>query len=1084
MRKLTPILVGFLCLIFITQLKAQEALWLRYPSISPDGKTIIFSYKGDIFKVSAEGGVATPLTLHPAFDSRPIWSPDGKTIVFASDRNGNFDIYKISIEGGQATRLTTHSNSEVPCSFSPDGSKILFNTLIQDKAESVLFPSGVLQELYAVSINGGRPSQILSVPALNARYDKSGKKIIFHNRKGYENAWRKHHTSSVTRDVMMYDSETQKYTYLTDFEGEDRNPIYSSDETEIYYLSEKSGSFNVHKFPIADPTKIEQITQHEKHPVRFLSLAFESENDRLCYSFDGQIYIKDKDSKPKKLSIQIPYDFFGHDAQYKNKVGSISEMAVSPNGKEVAFIIRGEVYVTSTEYTTTKRITNTPEQERSVSFSPDGKAILYAGERNGSWNLYQTKLVRKDDKYFFNALEIKEETLLESTPETFQPSYSPDGKEVAFLYERTSLRVINLKTKAIRTITENSVAYSYSDGDQWYQWSPDSKWFLIDYQPSFWFNSEVGIVSANGGKITNLTQSGYSDYRPTWDNDGKMILWMNDKYGYRSHGSWGAQYDMFGMFFKQEDFNIFKMNKEEHEYWKESQKDSDKKSDDDKEDKKSDSDKKDAEPKTLEINLEGIEDRKIRLTLNSTGLSGAIMNKEASKMYYLARGAKGFDLWERDFRENKNKVLVKLGAKQVQMTADSKKKNIFLLADGHLKKIKMGTSDVKGISFSAPMNLDKAGERAYMFEHTWRQTLKKFYDPKMHNVDWEFYKQEYTKFLPHINNNYDYAEMLSEILGELNASHTGSGYRPRNQNGDQTAYFGALLDWNYSGNGLKIKEVLDKSPLLKAKIPVKTGEIVEKINNIEIKAGEDYFPLLNRQAGQTTLLTIFDPISKKRRDEVIKLISYRQQNQLLYERWVKQRRADVEKLSKGRLGYVHVRGMNSRSFREVYSEVLGRYADKEGIVIDTRFNGGGWLHDDLATFFRGETYVTYSPRGNDIGTDPFNKWTKSSILVVSESNYSDAHAFPYVYQTLKIGKIVGMPVPGTMTAVWWEWLLDNTLYFGIPQVGGKDKNGKYLENQQLEPDIKVNNEYEKALNGEDQQIGKAVETLLNDLDNK
>ncbi len=1068
------------------EVMAQDALWLRYPSISPDGKTIVFSYKGDIFKVSAQGGLATPLTVHSAFESYPIWSPDGKTIAFASDRNGNFDIYTIPVQGGQAQRVTFHSNSEIPNSFTPDGARILFNAVIQDDVQNVLFPSGVQDELYAVPTKGGRTSLILSVSANDARLDKAGKKLIFHNRKGYENIWRKHHTSSIARDLMMYDLETKKYTYLTDFEGEDRNPVYNSDESEMYYLSEKSGSFNVHKMSISDPSKIEQITKHEKHPVRFLSLA---QGDKLCYSFDGQIYTKEKGAEPKKLSIQIPYDFAGYDAEFMSKAGNISEMEVSPDGQEIAFIIRGEVYVTSTEYNTTKRITNTAQQERSVSFSPDGRAVLYAGERNGSWNLYQTKLVRKEDKHFYNALEIKEEAILESAPETFQPAFSPDGKEVAYLHERMSLKVIDLKTKAIRDITTNH-AYSYADGDQWYQWSPDGKWFLIQYEPSFWFNSEIGLVSAQGGKITNLTQSGYGDARPIWENEGKMILWMNDKYGYRSHGSWGSQDDVFGMFFNQEDYNIFKMNKEEYEIWKDSQKKDDKKDDKsqaDKKDKKgksSDSETKKEELKPLKINLEGIEDRKVRLTIHSNFLGGAILDKDASKLYYLAMGEKGFDLWEQDFREKKTKLLIKMNARSVQMTTDSKKEHIFLLADGSIKKIKIGSKDQKSVSFSAPMNLDRTGERQYMFEHAWRQVVKKFYDPKLHGVDWDFYKKEYAKFLPHINNNYDYAEMLSELLGELNGSHTGSGYRHQDPKGDQTSTFGALFDWNYEGSGLKIAEVLDKSPLLETKQPISEGMIIEKINHQEVKADADYFALLNRLAGEPTLLTIFDPTKNKRFEEVIKPISFWAQNNLLYERWVKQRRADVEKYSKGRLGYVHVRGMNSASFREVYAEVMGRYADKEAIVIDTRFNGGGWLHDDLATFFRGETYVTYSPRGNDIGTDPFSKWTKPSILLVSESNYSDAHAFPYVYQTLKIGKIVGMPVPGTMTAVWWETLLDNSLYFGIPQVGAKDRNGNYLENQQLEPDVKVNNEYEKATTGEDQQLQKAVETLLKDLGNK
>jgi C-terminal processing protease CtpA/Prc len=192
-------------------------------------------------------------------------------------------------------------------------------------------------------------------------------------------------------------------------------------------------------------------------------------------------------------------------------------------------------------------------------------------------------------------------------------------------------------------------------------------------------------------------------------------------------------------------------------------------------------------------------------------------------------------------------------------------------------------------------------------------------------------------------------------------------------------------------------------------------------------------------------------------------------------------RKETDRLSNGRLGYVHVRGMNSASFRQVYEDVFGKYPDKEGIVIDTRFNGGGWLHDDLAVLFSGKEYVTYVPREQKFGHDPMARWTKKSILLMSESNYSDAHAFPYVYSTLKIGKTVGMPVPGTMTAVWWETLQDNSLYFGMPQVGSVDINGNYLENQQLEPDFKVQQDFDIITKGRDQQLEKAVQELLNEL---
>ena len=210
----------------------------------------------------------------------------------------------------------------------------------------------------------------------------------------------------------------------------------------------------------------------------------------------------------------------------------------------------------------------------------------------------------------------------------------------------------------------------------------------------------------------------------------------------------------------------------------------------------------------------------------------------------------------------------------------------------------------------------------------------------------------------------------------------------------------------------------------------------------------------------------------------MKPISQGDQRELLYKRWIKHCEETVDKLSGGQIGYVHVRGMNSESFREVYSALLGRCRQKKAVIIDTRHNGGGWLHDDLATLLSGKEYQRFEPRGQYIGSDPYNKWTKPSCVLMCEDNYSNAHGFPWVYKELNIGKLIGAPVPGTMTAVWWETQIDNTLVFGIPQVGVKDMRGNYLENQQLQPDIEVYNTPEQQLSGEDAQLRRAVEEML------
>jgi len=1061
-----------LILLFLVPDANSQALWMRYPSISPNGKEIVFSYKGDLYKVSSQGGTAIPITIHKAYDYLPVWSPDGKYIAFASNRYGNFDLFLIPSMGGQARRLTFYSSNEFPSSFTPDGQEVLFTAAINDQPKNVQFPVEIISELYKAPVQGERVVQVLTTPAEEAKYAKNGEILVYQDRKGYENIWRKHHSSSVTRDIWMYETNTGRHIKLSTFQGEDRSPVFAANQQDIYYLSEHFGSFNVCKINLKEPEEVSQISHFTYHPVRFLSI---SDNNLLCYGFNGEIYTQIPGEEAQKTNISLNLDFESSDVEFLKMTSGATEMNLSPNGKEIAFIARGEVFVTSTDYGTTKKITNTAEQERSVSFGPDGRTLVYASERNGSWNLYTSTISRTEEKYFASATVLSEKAILEIPAETFQPHFSPDGKEIAYLENRTSLKVIELASKQTRLILDGKYNYSYSDGDQWYQWSPDGKWFLVSFHPNHWVIGEIGLISSDGkGEVTNLTNSGYSDGHSKWAMGGNAMIWFTDRNGLRSHGSWGSHSDAYIMFFNSRAYDRFKLTKEEFELLKEEEKEINKKTKDKKRTNK--------EKEPIEINLEQIEDQIARLTIHSSSIADAILSPDADKLYYLSSFEKGHDLWMHDLKKNETKLILKLDGRGGSIQADTAFKNLYVFSGG--KMIKIGTKDhkKKDISYSAEMNLDRSWEREYMFEHVWRQVKRKWYNPDLHGVNWEFYKKSYSKFLHHINNNFDFAEMLSEMLGELNGSHTGSGYRYSDPNGDQTAKLGAFFDDKYNENGLMILEIFDKSPLKQEDTKIKAGTVIESIDGEAITNEKNYFKMLNHKAGKPTLLALYDPTAKTRWEETIKPITIRQENQLLYERWVKNRRAETEKLSNGRIGYIHVRGMNSASFRVAYSEILGRNHEKEAIVVDTRFNGGGWLHDDLASLLSGERYADYYPGGRYFGSEPIAKWNKPSIILVSESNYSDAHAFPYAYRALNIGKIVGMPVPGTMTAVWWETLQDKSLYFGIPQVGTKDMNGKYLENQQLEPDYKVPTDYEIVITGRDQQLEKAVEVLLKELE--
>ena len=1065
---------------------AQESpLWMRDCTISPDGTTIAFTYKGDIYTVPVSGGRAMQLTSHPAYDTAPVWSPDSKKIAFASDRMGSLDVFIVSREGGVPQRLTTHSGSETPIVFKDNG-RVLFAAAIQPSAEDMQFPSGTFNQVYEVSVEGGRPRMFSSMPMEHISIRKDGKQWLYQDKKGYEDPWRKHHKSSIARDVWMYTPGTPgSYAKLTAFRGEDRDPVWAPDGESFYYLSEENGTFNVFKRRLGSASST-QITRHTVNPVRFLSIA---ENGTLCYGLDGEIYTLAPGKQPKKVKIEIMSDRLDRDVIRQVLQNGVSEMAVSPDGDEIAFIVHGDVYVTSVEYKTTKQITDTPEQERDVDFSPDGRSLVYASERDGLWQIYQASLVKEDEKQFTYAIEIKEERLTKSSKTSFQPQYSPDGKEVAFLEDRTAIRVMNLKSKKVRTVMDKKYQYSYSDGDQWFQWSPDSKWILSDFiGVGGWNNKDIVLLKADGkGEMHNLTQSGYNDGRAKWVLGGKAMIWSSDRAGFRSHGSWGAESDVYIMFFDLEAYEKFRMNDEDLALYEEAEKErkmkeAKEKAEQDKKKKgkkhKKDDKKEKEEEETLTFDLENCRDRVMRLTANSSLLGDALLSKDGNMLYYLTSFEGPQDLWVRDLKEGSTRILVKgIGRGYL---VQSKQGGIFICGGGGMREIDMRSGRPERIEFEAFFNYRPYAEREYIFEHAWQQVKDKFYMKDLHGVDWNGYKKVYEKFLPYINNNYDFAEMLSELLGELNASHTGARYSGRG-GAMPTASLGVFYDETYKGDGLKIKEIPAKSPFAQIKTKVTEGCIIEQIDGREVKKGEDYFPLLEGKVGRKIRLAVYNPDTKESFEETIRGIGAGQWNEVLYHRWVERNRTEVERLSGGRLGYIHIEAMNSESFRETYSELLGRYRHKEAVVVDVRHNGGGWLHEDLMVLLGGKEYQRFVAQGQYIGSDPFNQWTKPSCMLVCEDNYSNAHGTPQLYQALKLGKLVGAPVPGTMTAVWWENQIDPSLVFGIPQVGCVDMEGNYAENHELEPDVLIYNSPADVLQGRDAQLEAAVKTLLDEL---
>jgi len=1050
-------------------------LWLRYPAISPDGKTIVFTYKGDLYRVPSGGGTASLLTLHEAHDFMPVWSPDGKTIAFASDRYGNFDVFVIPADGGEARRLTYHSAAESPYAFTPDGASVLFGAARLDAASNRTFPTGSQPELYRVPVRGGRVEQVLTTPAEDVKPSRSGRYLVYHDKKGGENIWRKHHTSAIARDIWLYDAQDGSHKKLTSFAGEDRCPVFTADEKAFYYLSEEGGSFNVRKICLAGGSS-SPVTSFKTHPVRFLSA---SADETLCFGHDGEIYTQKPGGRPVKVPIALAADNRTNNERIIPVGGGVREFDVAPGGKEIAFIVRGEIFAASVEGGVTKRITSTPEPEAGVRFSPDGKALLYASERNGRWRIYETRRVRDEEPYFYASTILKERPLIDVGKAASQPEYSPDGKEIAYIENRMTLKVLNLASKETRTLLTDKELFSQRDNDQYFEWSPDGQYLLFNLSIPGFSPTEVGLVRADGqGKVVNLTQSGFEDASPKWILGGKAMLWFSNRDGLKAVAqSGGSQFDAYAMFFTHEAWDRFRLTKEEAALLKEMEEKRDKEKAEAAKEKKEAAEKK--EPEKIVIEWDGLPLRKARLTIHSSSMSDALVGKDGETLYYLARFEKGMNLWTTNLRTKETKMLVALNANGGSMVWDKDQKSIFLLADGGLSKIDPASGKRETIGVGGEMVLDVEAERRSMFEHVWGRTSETFYTAGFHGAEWLALKPVYEKFLPHISNAYEFAEMLSELLGELNVSHCGASYSASNPNADATASLGIFYDQTSAGAGVKIDEVIKGGPLDKAGMSVVPGTVIESIDGEPVAADRDLPQFLNRKAGKQVLLVLSE--GGKKRELAVKPVSLREESALLYDRWVRKNQEEVEKTSQGALGYIHVPGMNDGSYRTTFEEVLGRFAEKKALVVDTRFNGGGDLVADLAMFLSGEKFFDYTTDTRSNGYEPNFRWTKPSVSLANEANYSDGHCYAFAYQRLKLGKLVGMPVPGTCTFAGWEMLQDGSVRWGVPPLGVKAVGIGYLENHQTEPDIKVMNEYQVVIKGRDQQLEAAVAALLKEV---
>lgn len=1044
----------------------ESSLYVRYPSLSPDGSQIAFCYQGDIWVVSSSGGRASRLTLHEAYDSYPRWSPDGQRIAFSSTRYGNNDLFVIPALGGTPKRLTYHSAGDQLSDWTSN-ENLLFTT--SRTFRQVEWES----EIHSVSVEGGTPARMLDALGANPTLSPDGRFLAFV--KGSCRITREEYQGSANRDIWLYDKKDGEYTQLTEFEGQDYLPRWGDSQT-LYYISAQPGSYNIHRVRVNGEGKAvgqpEQLTDFKNDGVRYFDV--NQEGKLLIMERKIDIYtLNTEGGEPRKVDIQLGADYRYYPVEYKTFSKNIRNYAVSPEGTYSALVIRGEIFVKENDKEDTRCVNLSQHSYRDKDPTwLDENKLVFASDRKGQYDLYLVKSADEEEPDIFESLKHMTIPLTETEENETRPVVSPDGKKIAFLRDRGQLIVANISKEG--EISNDTVLLEGWAEPGHVTWSPDSRWLAYSLN-DLNFNSEIFIHAADNTKgPVNVSMHPRGDIYPVWSRDGSKLAFISARNN-RNNDIWFA-------WLRKEDWEKTQRD------WKEQK--------EEKEEKEKKEEEKKVEP--VKIDLENIHERLEQVTSLPGNESNVEMSKDGKTFYFVARSntSDGRDLYSIKWDGTEVQAITEGGQNPYAVSLGPSGQKLYLLKQGRLARVEAQSKKMESLPFSARMTLNHPREREQIFEEAWRTLRDRFYDPDFHGENWLELKKKYKRWALKASTNKDFQDMFNIMLGELNSSHMGVYAQERAETQKETT--GLLgVEINPEERGIRVKRVIPESPASRENSRLYRGDLIVSVDGEKVNKKTNFYSRLTNKDSQKVILEVENEKGETR--EVIIRPTDRLGSEL-YDEWVEERRKLTEEYSNGRLGYLHIQGMNMSSFERFERELTAVGEGKEGIVIDVRFNGGGWTTDYLMSVLNVDQHAYTIPRGaaEDLEKEhekfrdyypfaerlPFYPWTKPSIALCNANSYSNAEIFSHAYKTLDIGVLVGTPTFGAVISTGGKGLMDGS-YVRVPfrawYVKATDKN---MEHGPAVPDIIVHNDPDSKAEGKDEQLKKAVEKLLEQIDSQ